>query len=327
MPDRVLKKTMFFELEAKKNLVQDGRAINFDESNECVKERVKEALQNWARSKGLDVNAVLVVLQHLESLKHIIDCNADVLKQIPVDESIKLEILKFFGSIFPQNINSRDIDGNAHSRNTQGSDIDGNMMIGPGGKDVSQNQNQGEHSSIANIRQTKRTARMPLKYANRTYHHMEQIDKDMTIQPSEDDRHNIDNHFGFIKSPTQYREKCDFRPPFKTPNVLHTTIDQPNTYGQRPCVNLLQRNTQMYNDNGPDLYPPPYGSNQPSQELMSSRGPTKGSLHRNFQPQQSYAYQNPHGSVRNVGTHDEYGNHREYYADQIGPKRFSPYRR
>lgn len=327
LPDKVEKKVKFFEVEAKKNLVQDGHAIKFDENNEYVKERVKEALQNWARRKDLDVDAVLVVLQHLESLEHVIDCTADVLKRIPVDESIKLEILKFFGPILSQSTNSTDIDNNVHSRNAKGSNIDGNMMNGPGGKGVSQN--QGEDFNIANIHQ--RTTRMPLKFTNRTFHHMEQMDMDMTCQPSEYDRHNSENPFDFVKTPTQYREHCNFRPPFKTPNVLHTTIDQPITHGERPYVNLLQSNTQMYNDNGPDLYlvdhPPPYGSNQPSQGLFSSRGATVGSQHRNFQPQQSYAYQNPHGSVRNVETHDEQGNHIAHYTDQIGPKRFSPYRR
>lgn len=321
MPEKVLRKTRIFELEAKKNLMQDGHAIKFDENNEFVKERVKEALKNWAQSKGLDVDAVLVVLQHLESLEHIVDCNAEVLKQIPVDESIKHEILKFFGSALSQSTRPTDIVGNVHSRNAQGSDMDGTVMIGPGGKGVSQSQSQGGDFCIANIHQ--RNARMPLKYANRTFHHMEQKDMEMTFQPSEDDRHNSDNH---------YRESCNFRPPFKTPNALHTTIDQQITYGQRPYgVNLLHRDTQMYNANGSDLYledhPPQYGSNQPSQGILSSRGATIGSRHRNFQPQQSYAYQNPHGSVRNVETHDDHGNHIAHYTDQIGPKRFSPYRR
>ena len=67
----------------------------------------KMFLQNWARRKDLDVDAVLVVLQHLESLEHVVDCTADVLKRIHVDESIKLEILKFFGPILSQSTNSR----------------------------------------------------------------------------------------------------------------------------------------------------------------------------------------------------------------------------
>ena len=117
-----------------------------------VKQVVRSVFQEWAIQKGIDENDARVVLDALGSLEQIVKSgwSEDGLENVPVENSVKVLIRDFFGSVG----GDVDVDLGANAD----LDLDGNGMEGRGSKgrefgeewdwnDVNKNQNRnfGRH--------------------------------------------------------------------------------------------------------------------------------------------------------------------------------------